>query len=49
MTVGVHKFELLTKKKVAKKKDNNSNSIYRNMFRANLKVGVITNNPNETR
>jgi len=39
--VFIHKIELLTKKKVAKKKGNNSNTAYRNMLKTNLKVGVI--------
>jgi len=38
MIIVIHKFELLTKKKVIKKKGNSSNNIDRNTFRTNLKV-----------
>ena len=40
MIVVVHKIELFTKKKVTKKKSNNSSINYRKILKANLKVGL---------
>lgn len=44
MIVVVHKIELFTKKKVTKKKSNNSSINYRKILKANLKVGVPVEN-----